>query len=108
MFGHIYAEEENVMVTRLSQNYLPNNIYPNMLVDPPHQGPVIWNIDVPFGVSLNKLLNKHYMSRWFDMYWSLFDVAVMIYNKIWMNTSHELYINPWLVINFSRLYQKKK
>ena len=54
-----------------------------------------------------KLLNKQYMSRWFDMYWSLFDVALMIYNKIWMNISHEIYMNPWLAINFSRLYQKR-
>ena len=31
MFGHIYAEGENVMVTCLSQNYFPNNIYPNVI-----------------------------------------------------------------------------
>ena len=57
--------------------------------------------------SEKKLLNKQYMSRWFDMYWSLFDVPLMIYNKIWMNISHEIYMNPWLAINFSRLYQKR-
>ena len=37
----------------------------------------------------------------------LFDVSVMIYNKIWMNTSHEINMNPWLAINFARLYQKR-
>ena len=44
------------------------------------------------------------------MYWSLFDVALMIYNKIWINTSHEIYIymNPWLSFSFFRLYQKKE
>ena len=60
------------------------------------------------GVSLNKLLNKQYMSKWFDIYWSLFDVAVMIYNKIWMNTSHEIYMNPWLAINFSLCQKRDK
>ena len=30
IFGHIYAEGENVMVTCLLQNYLPNNVYPNV------------------------------------------------------------------------------
>ena len=63
--------------------------------------PVMWNIAVPFCVSLNKLLNKQYMSRRFDMHWSLFGVAERIYNKIWMNTSHDIYINPWLAINSS-------
>ena len=56
------------------------------------KNPVMWNIAVPFCVSLNKLLNKQYMSRRFDMHWSLFGVAVRIYNKIWMNTSHDIYI----------------
>ena len=30
MFGHLYAEGENVVVTYLLQNYLPNNDYPNV------------------------------------------------------------------------------
>ena len=30
LFGHLYAEGENVVVTYLLQNYLPNNDYPNV------------------------------------------------------------------------------
>ena len=30
MFGHLYAEGENVVVTYLLQNYLPSNDYPNV------------------------------------------------------------------------------
>ena len=30
MFGHIYAEGENVMVKCLLQNFLANDVYPNV------------------------------------------------------------------------------
>ena len=54
----------------------------------------MWNIGVPFDVSLNKLLNKQFMGRWFDMHWSLFDVAVMINDKIcqWIQVMKYIWI----------------
>ena len=60
--------------------------------DSRHKGPVMWDIDLSFDVSLNKLSKKQSSSRWFAMYWSLFDVAAMIYWKICMNTSHDICI----------------
>ena len=66
-------------------------------MDSSSEGPVMWNIGVPFDVSLNKLLNKQFMGRWFDMYWSLFDVAVMINKKIcqWIQVMKYIWIRDW-------------
>ena len=66
-------------------------------VDSSHEGPVMWDIGAPFDVSLNKLLNKQFMGRWFGMYWSLFDVAVMINNKIyqWIQVMKYIWIRDW-------------
>ena len=87
--GKVYNLHYDVIVKKYFQHYSGRS-WGKQPVDSPHEGPVMWNIDVPFGVCLNKLLKKQYMSRWFDMHWSLFDVVVMICNKIWMKTSHEI------------------
>ena len=37
----------------------------------------------------------------------LIHVSLMMYNKIWINTSHEIFMNPWLAINFPAIQKNR-
>ena len=47
-------------------------------VDSFNKGPVMWNFDVSFDVSLRKLLNKQSRCRRIKIFWCSFDVTVML------------------------------
>ena len=52
-------------------------------VDSPHKGPIMWNFQYFFVVSLSKLLNRQWSCRWSEVSWYSCYVIIMHNNIYW-------------------------
>ena len=61
------------------------------MVDSPHTGPVMKSCDIFSVVGLNRLLSKWSSHQWFEVWWDLCDITVLV-GKCWP-------ISPLIVIH---------